>query len=50
MPQQTIAILDFGSQYLQLIARRVRENLVHSLIFAPDVSPAELKRHNIIGL
>jgi GMP synthase (glutamine-hydrolysing) len=50
MPQQTIAILDFGSQYLQLIARRVRENQVHSLIFAPDVSPEELKRHNIIGL
>ena len=50
MPQQTIAILDFGSQYLQLIARRVRENQVHSLIFAPDVSPDELKRHNVIGM
>ncbi len=48
--QQTIAVLDFGSQYLQLIARRVRENQVHSLIFPPDVSPDELRKHNIIGV
>jgi len=50
MNHPTIAILDFGSQYLQLIARRVRENQVHSLVFAPDVAPAELKKHNVIGL
>ncbi len=50
MSQQTIAILDFGSQYLQLIARRVRENQVHSLIFPPDVSPSDLAQHNIIGI
>ena len=50
MPQQTIAILDFGSQYLQLIARRIRENQVHSLIFAPDVAPEELAKHHIIGV
>ena len=49
MPQ-TIAILDFGSQYVQLIARRVRENHVHSLLFAPDVSPDELQKNNVIGL
>ncbi len=50
MPQQTIAILDFGSQYVQLIARRVRENHVHSLLFAPGVSPDELRRHDVIGV
>ncbi|MFH1419394.1 MAG: glutamine-hydrolyzing GMP synthase [Planctomycetota bacterium] len=50
MMQQSIAVLDFGSQYVQLIARRVRENKVHSLIFPPDVSPEELGKHNIIGL
>ncbi|MBX3396574.1 MAG: glutamine-hydrolyzing GMP synthase [Phycisphaerae bacterium] len=50
MPPQTIAILDFGSQYVQLIARRVRENKVHSLIFAPGVAPDELRKHNIVGL
>jgi GMP synthase (glutamine-hydrolysing) len=32
--RQTILILDFGSQYTQLIARRVRENKVFSKIIA----------------
>jgi GMP synthase (glutamine-hydrolysing) len=36
----TIAILDFGSQYAQLIARRVREAHVFSELFPYD-SPAE---------
>lgn len=50
MAQQTIGVLDFGSQYIQLIARRIRENQVHSLIFPPDVTPDELERHNVVGL
>lgn len=50
MTDQSIAILDFGSQYVQLIARRVRENQVHSLIFAPGASPEELRKSNIIGI
>ena len=50
MSRETIAILDFGSQYLQLIARRVRENQVHSLVFAPGVTPDELRRHGVIGI
>lgn len=45
-----IAVLDFGSQYCQLITRRVRENHVHSRIFAPDVSAAELRRHALAGI
>jgi hypothetical protein len=33
MGRELIAILDFGSQYGQLIARRVREQHVYSQIF-----------------
>jgi len=40
MPKQTILILDFGSQYTQLIARRVRENKVFSKII-PYNTPAK---------
>lgn len=47
MRHQTIWILDFGSQYTQLIARRVRENGVYCEIrpctdAAPDELPAEV--------
>ncbi|HDZ21703.1 MAG TPA: glutamine-hydrolyzing GMP synthase [Phycisphaerae bacterium] len=47
---ETIVILDFGSQYAQLIARRVRENGVYSLLARPDVSVEEIRRLNPKGL
>jgi len=50
MSHETIAIIDFGSQYRQLIARRVRENHVYSVICAPTVTPDELRAMNVIGL
>lgn len=50
MPVATVAVIDFGSQYTQLIARRVREHRTHSRIFAPGVSPDELKRQGVIGV
>jgi GMP synthase (glutamine-hydrolysing) len=38
----TLAILDFGSQYSQLIARRVREQQVYCELFPYDASTAEV--------
>src|SRR3989454_4702056 len=46
----TIAILDFGSQYTQLIARRVRESRVYCEIFPHDVTRAELEARGVIGV
>lgn len=50
MTTATIAVIDFGSQYTQLIARRVREQQVHSLIFPPGVSAEELKACGTVGI
>jgi GMP synthase (glutamine-hydrolysing) len=47
---ESIVILDFGSQYAQLIARRVRENGVYSVLARPDVSLDELRELNPKGL
>ncbi|HEV7302366.1 MAG TPA: glutamine-hydrolyzing GMP synthase [Tepidisphaeraceae bacterium] len=47
---EIIPILDFGSQYAQLIARRVRERGVYSELFRPDVSVEELKKLNPKGI
>jgi len=41
---QKILILDFGSQYTQLIARRVREAGIYCEIHPYDISDVELKR------
>ena len=38
-----ILIIDFGSQYNQLIARRVRENQVYCQIEPPDISLAAIR-------
>ncbi len=40
---EKILILDFGSQYTQLIARRVRELGVYCEIHRPDLSAAEIR-------
>ncbi len=41
---QRILILDFGSQYTQLIARRVREAGVYCELYSYDVSIEEIRR------
>jgi GMP synthase (glutamine-hydrolysing) len=45
-----ILVLDFGSQYTQLIARRVRENKVYSEIFPFNASIEKIKNFNPKGL
>ena len=47
---ETIVILDFGSQYAQLIARRVRENHVYSVLAGADISLEQLRQINPKGL
>src|SRR2546428_7642349 len=45
----TIAILDFGSQYTQLIARRGRESRVYCEIFPHDITRTELDERDVTG-
>jgi len=48
-PEQpdTVAVLDFGSQFAQLIARRVRELNVYSELLPHDTPMAELERRGV---
>jgi GMP synthase (glutamine-hydrolysing) len=48
--EEKIIILDFGSQYSQLIARRVRENRVYCEILPYNTSYDEIKRHDPKGI
>ena len=43
--RDTILIIDFGSQYTQLIARRIRENRIFSLVKPHTLT---LKEFNVI--
>jgi len=50
MSREIIAILDFGAQYVQLIARRVREQNVYSQICRADITAEELSQLGAKGL
>jgi len=54
MKHDAILVLDFGGQYCNLIARRVREHKVYSEIVPSDITPEEIgelnKSMNVKGL
>jgi len=47
---QTIAVIDFGSQYTQVIARRVRECQVFSKIYHYTTPAERLREDGVIGI
>ncbi|MGC2063034.1 MAG: glutamine-hydrolyzing GMP synthase [Thermodesulfovibrionales bacterium] len=50
MLEDKILVLDFGSQYTQLIARRIREGKVYSEIFPYNVSIDKIRAFNPKGI
>lgn len=47
---QTIVVIDFGAQTAQLIARRVRDNHVHSVLVGPAIAAQEIRACNAAGI
>ncbi len=47
---ETLLIIDFGSQYNQLIARRVRESKVFCEIVPPDITVEKIRSKNVKGI
>ena len=50
MNHQTIIVLDFGSQYTQLIARRLRELSVYSEVWPPDTPIERIRARAPAGI
>ena len=50
MMSDRILILDYGSQYTQLIARRIREERVYCEIHPPDRSPDWIRAWGAAGV
>jgi GMP synthase (glutamine-hydrolysing) len=48
--QQVVLVVDFGAQYAQLIARRVREARVYSEIVPHTITAEEIKRRKPAGV
>lgn len=47
---ERVLVLDFGAQYAQLIARRVREQNVYCELVRHDITPAQIEQHAPRGL
>ncbi len=50
METQSIVVLDFGAQYSQLIARRIRENKVFSVVLPFNASLEEIRSYSPVGI
>ncbi|MSQ37773.1 MAG: glutamine-hydrolyzing GMP synthase [Chloroflexi bacterium] len=50
LSREVVAILDYGSQYTQVIARRVREAGVYCEVFPHDVSATVLRERGVRGV
>jgi GMP synthase (glutamine-hydrolysing) len=50
LQHETVVVLDFGGQYNQLIARRIREQHVYSELLPYHTSAEELKKKNLKGI
>lgn len=48
--QRPVLVVDFGAQYAQLIARRVREANVYSEIVPHTITAAEVREKNPVGI
>ena len=50
MEAQSIVVLDFGAQYSQLIARRVREQSVFSVVLPCNTKLEQIRRYSPVGI
>ncbi len=50
METQAIVVLDFGAQYSQLIARRIREQKVFSVVLPFNATLEEIRSYSPVGI